>query len=220
MKIWQQCIFLIIQGTVYLYLHLLHLLLLLLPHHSLYHFYTLLLFSKFIRRAINDHMDAELLLEAYMHTATEIDNRILSIQSRARTTEEFIKIHYDSQRNRLMRINLISGFATLATSMCSFGASLFGMNLVNHLEGDPSAFFIVAGSLSAFGVAVLGTTYLYYLTTKKVPFSPYKFQVNEYPIFTEPTNYTFPASKASPISHSVGSTPHSTGSQPTASSTT
>ena len=47
------------------------------------------------RRDVLDHSDAELLLEAFAHSALELDNRIISIQSRMKNTEEFLKIHYD-----------------------------------------------------------------------------------------------------------------------------
>ena len=121
------------------------------------------------KRDILDHNDAELLLEAFAHSASELDNKIISMQSRIRTTEEFLKIHYDSQRNRLMRINLVVGFATLATSICAFGASIFGMNLTNHLEQHPHAFVIVTGSFLMMGGCAFISSYMYYQTTKRLP---------------------------------------------------
>jgi len=68
-----------------------------------------------------------------------------------------------------MRINLVVSFASLATSFCAFGASLFGMNLINHLEENPYAFVIVTGGFLVIGSTSFIGSYMYYQTTKRLP---------------------------------------------------
>jgi magnesium transporter len=55
-----------------------------------------------------------MLLESFSQQVQEIDNRVQQLKNSITNSEEYIRIHFDSQRNRLMRINLLVSMATLA----------------------------------------------------------------------------------------------------------
>jgi len=117
-------------------------------------------------RQENDHEEVEALLEAFSHSVTELDNRIKSLLNRADRIEAFIRIHFDSQRNRLIRINLLVSCASLSVATAGAGASFFGMNLLSGLEQHPMAFFAVSGALGTLASGIYMFTYLYYRRSK------------------------------------------------------
>lgn len=117
-------------------------------------------------RATGDHEEAELLLEALDNTVTEITNRLKYYQNRLRLTEEYIKIHFDGQRNRLMRINLVVSLGSLSVASGAFGAGVFGMNLWHGWEEHPAAFAFVTEGLVGGASLIFLVSYLYYRRTK------------------------------------------------------
>ena len=118
-------------------------------------------------RQESDHAEVELLFETFHHAASELEQRAMSLKTDIQLMQEFLEVHFDSQRNRLMRFNIALSAATLSVSLGSFGASVFGMNLVNHLEDHPTAFLMVVSCLGGAGVASLLGTWGLYKRTKE-----------------------------------------------------
>jgi magnesium transporter len=110
------------------------------------------------QRPIAAHEEVELLLESYLKTAEEISMRATTLEQNIQSTGEIVNIGLVNQRNELLLLELKLGIGTFAASMGGFGASLLGMNLMNHLEHSPLAFYGVLSLLlmvsgSAFGLA-------------------------------------------------------------------
>ena len=56
------------------------------------------------------------------------------------TTQEHINQRLDAIRNRLLLANMIISIGSFCVAIGSFVGSIFGMNVTNHMEEDPSAF--------------------------------------------------------------------------------
>tara|TARA_R110002050_G_scaffold281091_1_gene428340 strand:- start:1716 stop:2873 length:1158 start_codon:yes stop_codon:yes gene_type:complete len=69
-----------------------------------------------IFRAISDHEEVELLFETFQHAAMELEGRIGALKMDVHLTNQFLEIHFDSQRNKLMRFNIFLTTGTLAVS--------------------------------------------------------------------------------------------------------
>lgn len=108
-------------------------------------------------RSITSHDEIELLLETYLKQTDEIANVIGSLRANVRTTEDIVNIILDSQRNSLLLLELQVTMCTLGLTMGAFIASLFGMNLQNHLESHPHAFFVIGAVTSSlvFSITLL-----------------------------------------------------------------
>eukprot|EP00009_Paramoeba_aestuarina_P013669 CAMPEP_0201530366 /NCGR_PEP_ID=MMETSP0161_2-20130828/44454_1 /ASSEMBLY_ACC=CAM_ASM_000251 /TAXON_ID=180227 /ORGANISM="Neoparamoeba aestuarina, Strain SoJaBio B1-5/56/2" /LENGTH=406 /DNA_ID=CAMNT_0047932687 /DNA_START=92 /DNA_END=1308 /DNA_ORIENTATION=- len=119
-------------------------------------------------RVESDHTEVELLFETFHHAASELEQRATSLKTDISLMQQFLEVHFDSQRNRLMRFNIALSAATLSVSLGSLGASMFGMNLINHLEDHPTAFLMVVSCLGGVGVtSLLGTWGLYKRTKER-----------------------------------------------------
>lgn len=104
-------------------------------------------------RPIYAHEEIELLLESYLKIAEEIASRVQLLASNIQSTEDIVNIGLVGQRNELLLLELKLGIGTFSASMGGFGASVLGMNLINGLEGDPMAFWMILaglGSVSLF----------------------------------------------------------------------
>lgn len=105
-------------------------------------------------RPVYAHEEAELLLESYLKIAEEIASRVQLLASNIQSTEDIVNIGLVGQRNELLLLELKLGIGTFSASMGGFGASILGMNLLNGMESDPRAFWIVfSGLLSVSLVA-------------------------------------------------------------------
>jgi len=80
----------------------------------------------------------------------------------------YIQIHFDSQRNRLMRMSLVVSLGAVSTAATATGASLFGMNLTSGFEAHPLAFYVVSGSLLSLGAVVFGGSFFVYRKSKRL----------------------------------------------------
>jgi magnesium transporter len=120
-----------------------------------------------VKQAVSDHTDVQTLLESFAQQVTELDNRVQQLKNRISNIEEYMRIHFDSQRNKLMRFNLITSLATLSFGAGAMGASVFGMNLPNGYEHDPTAFYIVSGALAGVSGLVFAGLYRVYAKTKE-----------------------------------------------------
>lgn len=107
---------------------------------------------------LNEESDEpELILEAYLQQGLSATNQLDLLEGQVRTAEELIDMKLDSVRNRLLYINTLVSLLSLCVSIGSFIGSIFGMNLINHLEDDPDAFKkVVAGTVvGSFGAVLV-----------------------------------------------------------------
>ena len=79
--------------------------------------------------------EPELILEAYLQQALSTINALDLVKNEMNTSEELMSMKLDAVRNRLLYINTITAFISLTVTIGSFIGSIYGMNLVNPLEG-------------------------------------------------------------------------------------
>ena len=84
--------------------------------------------------------EPELILEAYLQQALSIANGLDLLRGQIRTTEEQINMALDAIRNRILYVNTLLSVASLCVATGSFIGSIFGMNLRNYIEDEPTAF--------------------------------------------------------------------------------
>ena len=101
-----------------------------------------------VPRPINQHEEVELLLENYLKQIDEIEHETSELISNIKTTEDIINITLDSQRNRVLLLELKLTMGGLALGSGGAISSIFGMNLLNHMEKHPHGFYVVIGSIS------------------------------------------------------------------------
>jgi Mg2+ and Co2+ transporter CorA len=124
-------------------------------------------------RDVNDHAEVEMMLENFSHVFSELHARMEELKRQIKTTEYYIGIHFDGQRNRLIRINLIVSFWTLSVGTGAFGASVFGMNLLNYFEEHPHGFAVCCAGLALASMSTFALAYMYYLRSKGSPLQDY-----------------------------------------------
>ena len=100
--------------------------------------------------------EPELILEAHLQHAFSLTNSLDLIKGEIETTQELINQRLDAVRNRLLLANMIISVGSFVVAFGSFIGSIFGMNVTNPLEQDPSAFrYIVLGtSLGMIGLVL------------------------------------------------------------------
>jgi magnesium transporter len=98
---------------------------------------------------LNEESDEpELILEAHLQQALSEVNALELLKGQILNTEELVSLQMDTIRNRLLYINTVVSLASLSVAMASMIGSVFGMNLINHLEDDEDAFGkVVIGTL-------------------------------------------------------------------------
>lgn len=83
---------------------------------------------------IEDHSEAEIMIESYYKHCDEIVQTVENLVSNIRSTEEIVNIILDANRNSLMLLSLRFQVGTLSLATGSFIAAAYGMNLVNFIE--------------------------------------------------------------------------------------
>jgi magnesium transporter len=107
---------------------------------------------------LNEESDEpELILEVYLQQALSIFNQLDLLQGQVTTSEELMAMQLDTVRNRLLYINAVLSTFTLAVTCAALVGSIYGMNVKNPIEDDPSAFqVIVTGTaLGCFAFVVV-----------------------------------------------------------------
>lgn len=105
--------------------------------------------------------EPELILEAYVQHGLSAANALDSLSSKIRSTEDAVSMKLDTIRNRLLFINTFVSLVSASIAAASLIGSIFGMNLINHMEQDQNAFVKVvlgttfAGFLMLFGLVFL-----------------------------------------------------------------
>lgn len=111
-----------------------------------------------------DLQEVEDLLETYF---THIDGTFAELQALDEyidDTEDFVNIELDSQRNQLIKLELVLTTATLFMTMYGVVASVFGMNVRNGAEDSEGTFVVINVVCSVCTVLafVLAVTYIRY----------------------------------------------------------
>ncbi|KAF9917666.1 magnesium ion transporter [Lobosporangium transversale] len=102
-------------------------------------------------RMVDQHDEAEILLEAYMKQVEEIANVVTVVKHQMQSTEDFVNVILGAKRNQLLLFELRIAMGTLGISSGAIIAGFYGMNLRNYLEQDPYAFFVV--TVAALGIS-------------------------------------------------------------------
>ena len=101
------------------------------------------------QEVLNEESDEpELLLEAHLQHALSEVNALELLKGNISNTEELVSLKMDTIRNRLLFINTVVSVISLCVATASLVGSIFGMNLINHLEEDKNAFVeVVLGTV-------------------------------------------------------------------------
>jgi hypothetical protein len=91
--------------------------------------------------------EAELLMEAYNSDLKEIECELKNIRNAIEDTNDFINIHLNSIRNRIIKMSLYMEMGTMAIGTGALTAGIFGMNLTHGLEEHSTAFFTTCGGI-------------------------------------------------------------------------
>lgn len=113
-------------------------------------------------RDVQQHVEAEILLEEYLKQVDEIAGEIDSLRQSIDATEAVVNIELSNTRNRIMRFDLAMTIATFALSIGGVGAGLFGMNMnMDFLSKKDDSFALTTSSLLLLSLLAFGFAYLY-----------------------------------------------------------
>ena len=98
------------------------------------------------RASEDEHEGVEALLEAYYMHVDFSHKRLTELRDAIEDTEDLAEINLDSQRNQLIKIDLILSNGMLSVGIFSMVAGTFGMNLRTGWESQPDAFREVCSS--------------------------------------------------------------------------
>jgi len=113
------------------------------------------------KRRVDQHDEMEVLLESYIDLIDQMSGDVMHLQHSMVATDEYLNIHLDSVRNKIMKLNLLLTIGTLSTALSGVAASIFGMNLTSHLENNPQAFLIVSSGIFLGNSIIFTLCYLY-----------------------------------------------------------
>ena len=116
---------------------------------------------------MEEHEGVEALLEAYYMHVDFSFARLAELRDATEDTEDLAEISLDSQRNRLIKIDLVISNATLAVGVFGVVAGAFGMNLPVPLRSNQGAFGEVLIAAGAACVALF-TGVLLYLRSQRL----------------------------------------------------
>ncbi|KIK67883.1 hypothetical protein GYMLUDRAFT_36679 [Collybiopsis luxurians FD-317 M1] len=111
-----------------------------------------------VKRDSFDHEELELLLESFSKQVEEIVSEVGNLEANVQSTQEIVELILDSNRNALLALDLQVSIATFGVGTGALITGLFGMNLANHFENHPFAFYVMTGiaGLASFLVAFVG----------------------------------------------------------------
>ncbi|KAF5390724.1 hypothetical protein D9757_002583 [Collybiopsis confluens] len=111
-----------------------------------------------VKRDAFDHEELELLLESFSKQVEEIVSEVGNLEANVQSTQEIVELILDSNRNALLALDLQVSIATFGVGTGALITGLLGMNLANHFETHPYAFYVMSGmaGLASFLVAYLG----------------------------------------------------------------
>ena len=107
--------------------------------------------------------EPELILEAYVQHGLSSINALNSLSSRIQSTEDAVSMKLDTIRNRLLYINTFVSLVSASIAASSLVGSIFGMNLINHLEDSNTAFMQVVIGTVISGLCILfGLSFIFF----------------------------------------------------------
>jgi magnesium transporter len=90
----------------------------------------------------------ELILEVYLEQAFNASNTLELLLGKINTTEGLVDVKLDTIRNRLLFVNTFFSLIMLFLGAGGVVSSLLGMNLLNYMEDNPTAFTkVVCGTI-------------------------------------------------------------------------
>jgi magnesium transporter len=87
--------------------------------------------------------EPSLILEGHLEMAYTLQNTLVLIKGQIDSASELIDRKQDAARNKILLANTIVSIFSLCVGYASLVGSIFGMNLMNHLEFNDSAWVIV-----------------------------------------------------------------------------
>jgi len=104
-----------------------------------------------------DLQELEDLLETYFTHVDSTHRSLNGLNEYIDDLEDLIEIELDSQRNQLIKLELILTTATLSLTCFSVVVGIFGMNIKNNIENKHDAFLFVAwfGTAATVGMFLL-----------------------------------------------------------------
>ena len=116
------------------------------------------------RPSAHDHLEVEAMLETSRREVQQIGRILTEINERIDDTREVLNISLDSQRNRILTLNLQTSLLTLSLTAIAVPAGILGMNIPLGLEEDPTAFPLFLQTMLGVGLSVylLPLSFLYY----------------------------------------------------------
>lgn len=115
--------------------------------------------------------EVEQLLESYFMQADNTWNKLQTLTEYIDDTEDYINIQLDSQRNQLIRLDLILTSMTASVALITAITSLFAMNvsLAPNLDGDgPYSWFVIISSVSGGAAIILFISVMAYSRYKRL----------------------------------------------------
>ncbi|GAA5868093.1 hypothetical protein JCM3774_001018 [Rhodotorula dairenensis] len=103
---------------------------------------------------IQDHQQAELLLESYERRLDETSESCERLRTLLEEVDSNISLVLASTRVRLQNLELQTAIGTLALGAGATIAAFFGMNLTSHFEEHPSAFYWCVGGTSTLMLGI------------------------------------------------------------------
>ena len=117
--------------------------------------------SRASRASEDEHEGVEALLEAYYMHVDFSHKRLTELRDAIEDTEDLAEINLDSQRNQLIKIDLILSNGMLSVGIFSTVAGTFGMNLRTGWESQPDAFREVCFVSAAVCFAVFASVIVF-----------------------------------------------------------
>ena len=96
----------------------------------------------------------ELLLEAGNSDLKEIECELASIKEQIEDTNDFINIHLNTIRNRIIQTSLYMDMGTVALATGGLTAGIFGMNLTSGIESHETAFYLATGGIAFSALSI------------------------------------------------------------------
>jgi magnesium transporter len=101
-----------------------------------------------------NHLEIEYLLEHYLCLVEEISNVNKTTMMTIQSTESLIQLSLDTQRNKLIQFEIRATLANISITCATFITSIYGMNLLSHMEEISGYLERVAVSAACFGILV------------------------------------------------------------------
>ena len=104
-----------------------------------------------------DLQELEDLLETYFTHVDSTHRSLNGLNEYIDDLEDLIEIELDSQRNQLIKLELILTTATLCLTCFSVVVGIFGMNIKNNVENEHGMFLMVVllGSAATIGMFII-----------------------------------------------------------------